>query len=222
MTHTAAVDWDFLRIAEAFNAPEPNDPRHREIVRRQQLDDRRTFQATRLRAQRDVAGMPHDEPARLMARSERLLAKVTYDVVRNNPVISDPRLAEAVWRASTHYGRAAWAVVNRFFRSRIPPSRALVALPAAPATPPRRPKGLLDQPIPRDRGVFILVRSGRAIVSRYRQSSARGAYDVQHARNWQALEREALDAVEAAGGAWWADDHYPCPPALAARAVFDA
>ena len=132
---SGAVDWNFLRIAEAFAAPEPTDPRHREIVQRQRLEDRRAFQDRQIRTQRDLAGMPREAARRLMARSERLAAKVTRDPVGNNPVISDPRLAEAVHRASMHYGRAAFAVANRFFRERIPPSRALVVVPVPDTAP---------------------------------------------------------------------------------------
>lgn len=77
-----------------------------------------------------------------------------------------------------------------------------------------------DFGIPSDRGVFILVRGERTIVARYRRTGPRETYTVQPAANWEALEPAAQDAVEAVGGAFWADDHYPCPPALATQARF--
>ncbi|WP_119069164.1 hypothetical protein [Aggregatilinea lenta] len=224
MTRSGVVDWDFARIVEAFYAPLPTDPRTREIVRRQRADRDRIRQAGRLRTRRDHAGLPVEAAHRLMTRSERLQARITYDPARNNPVLSDPVLAKQVRRAARYYSHCAWALVDGFCRSRIPLSRALVPVSPAALKPPIPPAPALipgQLPVPQDRSVFILVQQGRAIVARYRQGDERGTYTVQLASNWPALEPDALDAVEAAGGAWWVDDFYPCPPALAARAQFE-
>lgn len=229
MIHSGYVDWDFARIAEAFNAAPPTDSRHRAIWREQRLADRRSRQDARLRTQRDHAGMPVEAAHRLMARSERLARAVTYDPIRNNAVIADPALAATVRCASHACSCRAWALVDSFCRSRIPASRALVVPAGSPlatasvptTTPPSSPASNPGQPpVPQDRGVFILVEGLRVKVSRYRQIGAHNTYDVEHALNWAALEPDALLAVEAVGGAYWIDDHYPCPPELAARAQF--
>ena len=70
--------------------------------------------------------------------------------------------------------------------------------------------------IPAHNRTIILVRGGRCIVARYRQT-APYRFDVQPATNWQDLEDDARQAVEDLVGAP-ADDHYPCPEDLAARA----
>ncbi|HML22069.1 MAG TPA: hypothetical protein PKD09_10485 [Aggregatilinea sp.] len=221
------VDWNSARLVDAFNAAPPTDPRHRAILREQHLADQRNRQEIRLRTQRTHAGMPFESARRLMSRSERLQAKITRDPVGNNPVISDPRIADAVQRASYYYSRRAWALIDDFARSRIPPSRALVVWVSASGTPPSdQPPSPAwepgEPPVPEERGVFILVADLRAKVARYRRIGAHGTFDVEIASNWEALELEALAAVEAAGGAYWAEDHYPCPPALAARARFES
>ena len=214
MIHSGAIDWQLAQILGVLADPHPMDPHQREIVRRQHAERARTWQDGRIRTQRDHAGMPIEAAHRLKARSERLERAISYDPVRNNAVIGDPVLAAKVRRAVRLLDHRAWALIEDFRRSRIPASRALVV-------PPPNPTASLGQPIPRDGGVFILVESGRAIVARYRQRSPRGTYGVQHALNWEALEQDALDAVEAAAGAFWVDDHYACPPALAARARFE-
>ena len=229
MIRSGATDWQLARILHAPVAPQPTDPRTREIARRQRADQNRARQAGLIRTQRDHAGMPVEAAHRLMARSERLARAVTYDPIRNNAVIADPALAATVRCASHACSCRAWALVDSFCRSRIPASRALVVPAGSPlatasvptTTPPSSPASNPGQPpVPQDRGVFILVEGLRVKVSRYRQIGAHNTYDVEHALNWAALEPDALLAVEAVGGAYWIDDHYPCPPELAARAQF--
>ena len=70
--------------------------------------------------------------------------------------------------------------------------------------------------IPAHNRTIILVRGGRCIVARYRQV-APYQFDVEPAINWQDLEHDARQAVEDLAG-FPADDHYPCPDELAARA----
>lgn len=72
---------------------------------------------------------------------------------------------------------------------------------------------------PEDKRVFIDVRARRCIVSRFTQT-ARFEFGVQPAANWPDLEDEARRAVEDQIGAITEDDHFPCPPDLAAQAIF--
>jgi hypothetical protein len=73
--------------------------------------------------------------------------------------------------------------------------------------------------IPADKLVIIAVRQRRAQVSRYRQTG-RFTYELETARNWQAIETEAVRAVEDLIGAIVENADYPCPPELAAKAVW--
>ena len=70
--------------------------------------------------------------------------------------------------------------------------------------------------IPAHNRTIILVRGARCIVARYRQT-APYRFEIEPATNWQDLEDDARQAVEDLAGAP-ADDHYPCPDELAARA----
>ena len=72
--------------------------------------------------------------------------------------------------------------------------------------------------VPADKRVLIRVSGLRARVSRYVVTSPRGTFDVEAAVNWEALEDEAIEAVEAVGGAIWHADDYPCPESLVAQA----
>jgi hypothetical protein len=69
--------------------------------------------------------------------------------------------------------------------------------------------------VPADKRVIIRVSGLRARVSRHILTSPRGIFDVEEAVNWELLEEVAIEAVEAAGGAIWHADDYPCPEALA-------
>ena len=73
--------------------------------------------------------------------------------------------------------------------------------------------------IPEDNLPIIVVDKGHCIVARYRQVAAY-KYEVERAANWPALENDACAAVEAQVGAITEDGHFPCPPELAARAVW--
>jgi hypothetical protein len=73
--------------------------------------------------------------------------------------------------------------------------------------------------IPQDGRVIIAVRRRRAQVARYRQIGAYW-YEVEIAQNWQALEAAAVAVVEGQIGAIVEDEDYPCPPELAAQAVW--
>ncbi len=70
--------------------------------------------------------------------------------------------------------------------------------------------------LPQDNHPLIHIEKGRAIVARYVQT-APYTYTTQPASNWDALESEALAAVQDQVGAP-EDGHYPCPPELATRA----
>jgi hypothetical protein len=76
--------------------------------------------------------------------------------------------------------------------------------------------------VPADKRALIRVSGLRARVSRDVRTSPRGTFDVEEAVNWESLEPDAIEAVEAVGGAIWHDDDYPCPDALAERAVWPA
>ncbi len=71
---------------------------------------------------------------------------------------------------------------------------------------------------PHDKAVFIAVEADRCAVARYVQTASY-TFTVQRAANWEALEESARQAVEDMVGAM-VDDHYPCPDALAALAVW--
>lgn len=68
---------------------------------------------------------------------------------------------------------------------------------------------------------IISVENGRVLVARYRDAGHH-TFQVQIAANWEALEGDAKLAVEAMVGAIIGSEHYPCPEALAARAVWPA
>lgn len=72
--------------------------------------------------------------------------------------------------------------------------------------------------IPEHKKPIIAVEKGRYIVSRYIEG-APFRFDVQSAKNWEALELLALALVESEVGAA-AADHYPCPDELSALAVW--
>jgi hypothetical protein len=73
--------------------------------------------------------------------------------------------------------------------------------------------------LPEHNRIFILVEGRRCIVARYQQT-ATYEYAVEYASNWPDLEAEAKQAVEDQVGAITEDGHFPCPEALAARAVW--
>lgn len=73
--------------------------------------------------------------------------------------------------------------------------------------------------IPSDNLVVIQVKRGRCRVARYRETTPY-TYELELARNWAALEDAARQAVETLVGAIVEDEHYPCPEALAAQAVW--
>jgi hypothetical protein len=60
---------------------------------------------------------------------------------------------------------------------------------------------------------------GRATVSRY-EVVLGDMLTICLASNWKALEGDAIEAVEAHGGAVNLSGHYPCPATLARRAEF--
>jgi len=70
--------------------------------------------------------------------------------------------------------------------------------------------------IPQDKLVFIWVHQGRARVARYVQTDDY-TFQVEVAENWEALEKEALQAVVFQAGVP-IEEHYPCPPELVGRA----
>jgi hypothetical protein len=72
-------------------------------------------------------------------------------------------------------------------------------------------------PVPQDKLVIIVVHRGRCIVARYRQT-APYTFEVERARNWQALEPDARAAAQAQLGALTTHEHLPCPKDLANRA----
>lgn len=65
----------------------------------------------------------------------------------------------------------------------------------------------------------ISVRDCRAVVSR-RVDLPRGRWTYEAADNWEDLESDAIDAVEAQGGAVNMSSIYRCPLALFERAEF--
>ncbi len=73
--------------------------------------------------------------------------------------------------------------------------------------------------IPSDNLPVILVQAARCIVARYRQT-APYEYALQRAANWTALENDARAVVQDMVGAITESDVYPCPAALAERAVW--
>jgi hypothetical protein len=73
--------------------------------------------------------------------------------------------------------------------------------------------------LPSDKLAIIAVRRDGVKVARYRQIGAY-IYEVEYAANWQALEADAINAVEAQIGAIVEDADYPCPPELAAKAIW--
>lgn len=77
------------------------------------------------------------------------------------------------------------------------------------------PQGVrLDYLARRLAGVHIAVADGRAAVARVDETQ------TVYARNWQDLEDEAVEAVEAQGGHVALSGIYECPPELAERAAW--
>jgi hypothetical protein len=66
--------------------------------------------------------------------------------------------------------------------------------------------------------VIISVRDGRALVCRY--TGTPEEISMEAAENWQELQEEAQEAVEAQGGAMNSSGHYGCPEELAEKARF--
>jgi hypothetical protein len=64
--------------------------------------------------------------------------------------------------------------------------------------------------------VFVNVWNVRAAVSRV--VAVRGGISSEPATNWETLEDDAIEAIEAQGGAVNLSGWYHCPPELAARA----
>ena len=77
-----------------------------------------------------------------------------------------------------------------------------------------------ERPSPQD-GVFIYVFGRRAQVARY-QDVGRGAVTVRVASNWEELEDEAVEVVEAQGGALTVTGYYRCDANLAGRAIWES
>ena len=77
-----------------------------------------------------------------------------------------------------------------------------------------------ERPSPQD-GVFIYVFSRRAQVARY-QDVGGGAVTVRAASNWEELEDEAVEVVEAQGGALTVTGYYRCDANLAGRAIWES
>ena len=73
--------------------------------------------------------------------------------------------------------------------------------------------------IPEDNLPIIVVDKGRCIVARYRRLMPY-EYGIERAANWRELQDDARAAVAAQVGAITEDGHFPCPPELAARAVW--
>jgi len=69
--------------------------------------------------------------------------------------------------------------------------------------------------------VFIYVFDRRARVVRY-QDVGRGAVTVRVASNWEELEDEAVEVVEAQGGALTMTGYYRCDANLAGRAIWES
>lgn len=65
--------------------------------------------------------------------------------------------------------------------------------------------------------MFIVVRNGRAFISRY-ISEDDGSFSWESAANAEELETAALEAVATQGGNTDENGSYTCPPDLAAQA----
>lgn len=72
--------------------------------------------------------------------------------------------------------------------------------------------------IPEHKKPIIAVENSRYIVARFVEVAAH-RFVVQRATNWETLEPIAQLLLEEEVGAA-ADDHYPCPDILAARATW--
>ena len=81
------------------------------------------------------------------------------------------------------------------------------------------PESNVGATLPTPGAVFINVWNCRAVVARY--ESAEGGVTWASAKNAEDLEDEAVEAVEAQGGAVNMSGHYACPLELAAKASFD-
>jgi hypothetical protein len=69
--------------------------------------------------------------------------------------------------------------------------------------------------------VFIDVWDCRAMVAQYRAVEGRPqSVTWRRADNWEALEDQAEEAIEAQGGWITMSGHYECPAELAEKAVF--
>jgi hypothetical protein len=69
--------------------------------------------------------------------------------------------------------------------------------------------------------LFVIdVWNCRAAVSK-RIDLANGSWGYQPARNWEDLEADAIEAVEAQGGTINVSGLYLCPLGLVERAIFD-
>jgi hypothetical protein len=73
---------------------------------------------------------------------------------------------------------------------------------------------------PHHAGHCISVWNCRAVVSR-RRDHADGTWSFVPCANWEELEEEALEAVEAVGGAMNLSGLYPCPPELAEKGIWE-
>ena len=79
---------------------------------------------------------------------------------------------------------------------------------------------IAERPSPQD-GVFIYVFSRRAQVARYREAGP-GAVTVDVASNWEELEDEPVEVVEAQGGALTMSGYYRRDANLAGRAIWES
>lgn len=68
---------------------------------------------------------------------------------------------------------------------------------------------------------FIDVANSQARVARWRGLGAGAGWQTVLASNWEALEADAAQAVEQAGGYITMSGQYACPPELAARAEWE-
>lgn len=78
---------------------------------------------------------------------------------------------------------------------------------------------MLDGVVPADKRVFIRASQRGCIVARYIQTAS-FEFEVQYAANWLDLQPQARRAVEQIAGAITEFGRYPCPPELAALAVW--
>jgi hypothetical protein len=83
---------------------------------------------------------------------------------------------------------------------------------------------MLPVVLPENKLVFIEVFHCQVMVSRYIhiEGDELFTYEVERAANWRDLEANATAAVRAMGGSLKQNNHYPCPTALAALAVWES